>query len=149
MGLYKSTVTTIPNGVVSVTSTDGTSYSTILNSQSGYVYGLLETYMHTLSVNQLFEPYLYNRYDVNGNIESYTENVLVDPYQIINAKYFKPLKDNVIFDGRTSMAFTILPNEIINMNIYVLQIANADMVSPTHFYNDDFFNVLNEYNREI
>lgn len=149
MGSYKSVITTIPNGVVSVTSTDGTSYNTILNSQSGYVYGLLETYIHTLNVDQLFQPYLYNRYDVNGNIESYTENVLIDPYQIINARVYKPLKDNVYFDGRTSMAFTILPNEIINLLIYVLQIANADMVTPTHFYNDDFFNVLNDYNQEL
>ena len=149
MGLYKPTITTIPNGVVSVISTVGTAYNTILNSQSGYVYGLLESYIHTLSVEQLFQPYLYNRYDVNGNLESYTENVLIDPYQIINARTFKPLKDNVVFDGRTSMAFTILPNEIINLVIYVLQIANADYVTPTHFYNEDFFNVLNEYNREI
>jgi hypothetical protein len=149
MGSYKSVITTIPSGVVSVTSTDGTSYNTILNSQSGYVYGLLETYIHTLNVDQLFQPYLYNRYDVNGNIESYTENVLIDPYQIINARVYKPLKDNVYFDGRTSMAFTILPNEIINLLIYVLQIANADMVTPTHFYNDDFFNVLNDYNQEL
>jgi hypothetical protein len=149
MGSYKSVITTIPSGVVSVTSTDGTSYNTILNSQSGYVYGLLKTYIHTLNVDQLFQPYLYNRYDVNGNIESYTENVLIDPYQIINARVYKPLKDNVYFDGRTSMAFTILPNEIINLLIYVLQIANADMVTPTHFYNDDFFNVLNDYNQEL
>jgi len=149
MGLYKSTVTIIPNGVVSVISTDGTGYNTILNSQSGYVYGLEETYINTSSVDQLFQPYLYNRYDVNGNIESYTENVLIDPYQIINARIFQPIKDNVIFDGRTSMAFTILPNEIIYLVIYVLQIANADFVTPTHFYNDDFFNVLNDYNREI
>jgi hypothetical protein len=149
MGLYKSTVTIIPNGVVSVISTDGTGYNTILNSQSGYVYGLEETYINTQSVDQLFQPYLYNRYDVNGNIESYTENVLIDPYQIINARIFQPIKDNVVFDGRTSMAFTILPNEIIYLVIYVLQIANADFVTPTHFYNDDFFNVLNDYNREI
>jgi hypothetical protein len=149
MGSYKSVITTIPSGVVSVTSTDGTPYNTIINSQSGYVYGLIETYIHTLNVDQLFQPYLYNRYDVNGNIESYTENVLIDPYQIINARKYKALKDNVFFDGRTSMAFTILPNEIINLVIYVLQIANADMVTPTHFYNDDFFNVLNDYNQEL
>jgi hypothetical protein len=149
MGLYRGTLTIIPNGVVSVTSTVGLSYNTILNSQSGYVYGLIKTYLHTLSVDQLFEPYLYNRYDVNGNIESYTENVLIDPYQIINARTFKPIKNNVIFDGRTSMAFSILPNEIINMVIYANQIANANFVTPTHFFQDDFFNVLNDYNREL
>jgi hypothetical protein len=149
MATYKSVITIIPSGVVSVISADGTSYNTILNSQSGYVYGLLETYINTSSVEQLFEPYLYNRYDVNGNIQSYTENVLIDPYQIITASLFKPLKDNVIFDGRTSMAFTILPNQIIHLVFYVLQIANADMVTPTHFYNEDFFNVLNDYNQEL
>jgi hypothetical protein len=149
MGLYRSTSTIIPTGVVSVTSTVGTSYNTILNSQSGYVYGLIKTYLHTLSVDQLFEPYLYNRYDVNGNIESYTENVLIDPYQIINARTYKPIKNNVIFDGRTSIAFNILPNEIINMVIYAIQIANTNFVTPTRFFKDDFFNVLNDYNQEL
>jgi hypothetical protein len=149
MGSYKSTITIIPDGVVSITSTIGTSYNTILNSQSGYVYGLIKTYLHTISIDQLFEPYLYNRYDVNGNIESYTENVLIDPYQVINARTFKPIKDNVIFDGRTSIAFSILPNEIINMVIYAVEIANSNFVTPTHFFKDDFFNVLNDYNQEL
>jgi len=149
MGLYKSTLTVIPNGVVSVTSTDATKYSTILNSQSGYTYGLLETYINTQTTDQLFQPYQYNRYDVNGNLEAFVENVLIDPYQFVSAVKFKPLKDNVIFDGRTSMAFSILPNEIIQMVLYVVQIANADFVSPTHFFNDDFFNILNDYNKEL
>jgi hypothetical protein len=149
MGLYKSTLTTIPNGVVSVTSTDATTYSSIVNSQSGYVYGVIKTYINVSTLEQLFQPYQFNRYDVNGNIESYTDNVLIDPYQYITAVFFEPIKKNVVFDGRTSMAFSILPNEVIQMVIYVEQKANADYVSPTHFFKDDFFNVLNDYNKEL
>ena len=149
MGLYTPTITLIPDGVVSVTSTDATRYSSIVNSQSGYSYEVIKTYINTSSTNQLFQPYQYNHYDVNGNIEAFIENVLIDPYQYVNAVEFKPLKSNVVLDGRTSIAFKILPNEIINMVIYVLQIGNSDFVTPTHFFTDDFFNILNDYNREI
>jgi hypothetical protein len=149
MGLYKPTLTIIPSGVVSVTSTDATRYSSIINSQSGFSYGLLETYINTKTTNQLFQPYQYNRYDVNGNLEAYTENVLIDPYQLVSAVKFKPLKDNVVFDGRTSMAFSILPNEIINMVLFVEQISNADFVTPTRFFNGDFFNIFDDYNKEL
>ena len=149
MGLYKPTITLIPNGVVSVTSTDATRYSSIVNSQSGYCYKVLKTYINTSTTNQLFQPYQYNHYDVNGNIEAFIENVLIDPYQYVSAVIFKPLKENVVLDGRTSIAFTILPNEIINMVIYVEELSNSNLVTPTHFFKDDFFNILNDYNREI
>jgi len=149
MGIYNPTITIIPNGVVSVISTDATRYSTIVKSQSGFSYKINKTYINTTNINQLFQPYQYNRYDVNGNIEAFTENVLIDPYQLISARFFKPLKDNVILDGRTGMGFSILPNEIIQMVIYTTEIANAQFVTPTHFFQDDFFNILNDYNREI
>ena len=148
MGSYKSTITTFTDGVVTVSSNLGTSYNTILNSQSGHVYGVIETYINT-SLNQLFQPYQYSRYDVNGNIEAYYENTVVDPYQYINAIFFKPLKDNVYLDGRTNFSFTILPNETVNIVIQVEEIAISDMITPTKFFNDDFFNILNDYNREI
>jgi hypothetical protein len=149
MGIYTPTISIITNGVVSVISTDATRYSTIVNSQSGFSYKINKTYINTSDVNQLFQPYQYNRYDVNGNIEAFTENVLIDPYQFISAMFFKPIKDNVVLDGRTGMAFSILPNETIQMVIYTTQIANADFVTPTHFFNEDFFNILNDYNREL
>jgi hypothetical protein len=149
MGLYTPTITLIPSGVVSVTSTDATRYSSIVNSQSGYSYGVIKTYINTSTTNQLFQPYQYNHYDVNGNVEAFIENVLIDPYQSVNAVVFEPLKSNVVLDGRTSIAFKILPNEIINMVIYVVEVGNTSFISPTHFFTDDFFNILNDYNREI
>jgi hypothetical protein len=147
MGLYTPTITFIPSGVVSVTSTN-IQYGTIVNSQSGYAYKINKTYINTSTLNQLFQSYSFSHYDVNGNIEGYVENVMIDPYQTINAKFFEPLK-NVILDGQTGMTFSILPNEIINLVFYVTQIANADFISPTKFYQDDFFNVLNDYNKEL
>jgi len=149
MGIYTPTISIITDGVVSVISIDATRYSSIVNSQSGFSYKINKTYINTSDVNQLFQPYQYNRYDVNGNIEAFTENVLIDPYQIISAMFFKPIKDNVVLDGRTGMAFSILANQTIQMVIYTTQIANADFVTPTHFFNEDFFNILNDYNQEL
>ena len=118
MGIYTPTISIIPDGVVSVISTDATRYSSIVNSQSGFSYKINKTYLNTTNVNQLFQPYQYNRYDVNGNIDAFTENVLIDPYQYISSMFFKPIKDNVILDGRTGMAFSILANQTIQMVIY-------------------------------
>jgi len=149
MGVYSPTINIYSTGVVSVVSTDDTRYSIIVNSQSGYSYKINKTYLNTSTLEQLFEPYLYNHYDVNGNIDSFTQNVLIDPYQIITASFFEPLKPNVILDGRTGLVFSILPNQVIQMVIFATQVANADFVSPTHFFQDDFFNVLDDYNREL
>ena len=58
-------------------------------------------------------------------------------------------KPNVILDGRTGLGFSILPNEVIQMIIFTTQIANADFISPTRFFQDDFFNILDDYNKEL
>jgi len=149
MGIYNPTISILPTGVVSVISTDDTRYTTIVNSQSGYSYKINKTYINTTSLEQLFQPYQYNHYDSNGNIDSFTQNVLIDPYQTITASFFEPLKPNVILDGRTGLGFSILPNEVIQMIIFTTQIANVDFISPTRFFQDDFFNILDDYNKEL
>jgi hypothetical protein len=149
MGVYSPTINIYSTGVVSVISTDDTKYNTIVNSQSGYSYKINKTYINTSSLEQLFQPYQYNHYDVNGNIKAFTQNVLIDPYQVITASYYEPLEDNVVLDGRTGLGFSILPNEVIQMVIFTTQIANKDFVTPTHFFQDEFFNVLDDYNKEL
>lgn len=147
------TTTTFVNNVVSVISTDSTRYPTILNSMGSFIYGITELYLKANDNPQILESYRFNRYDVNGTLQSFYEVPLIDPYQYQSSLFAKLQRDNVFLDGRTTLNFTILPNETLYMILYTNQIANRDFVPATDFYNDDFFNkqynVLNDYQETI
>jgi hypothetical protein len=89
MGAVSSTRTTYPNNVVSVTSTDSTSYPTLLNSMGSFVYGIRELYLKADDNSQILQTYKFNRYDVNGTLQSFYEVPLIDPYQYQSSLFFK------------------------------------------------------------
>jgi len=143
------TLTTYVNNVVSVISTDSTRYPTILNSMGSFIYGITELYLKANNNSQILESYRFNRYDVNGMLQTFFEIPTIDPYQYQSSLFAKIQRENVYLDGRTSLNFNILPNETLYMILYTNQIANRDFVPATDFFNDDFFNkqynVLNDY----
>lgn len=149
MATYTPTITTYGDGVVSVISTDGTSYQTLLNSMGSFVYGVSEMYIKANSNEQVLESFKFNRYNVNGNLESFVDAPTIDPYQYQSSIFLEMKRDNVVLDGRTSLNFTILPNESVSMILYTEQMANRDCVQPTGFFCDDFFtsqlNISNDY----
>ena len=149
MGAVSATKTSYPNSVVSVTSTDSTSYPTLLNSMGSFVYGIRELYLKADDNSQILQSYKFNRYDVNGTLQSFYEVPLIDPYQYQSSIFAKIQKNDVYLDGRTNLNFSILPNETLYMILYTNQIANRDFVPATDFFNDEFFNrqynVLNGY----
>jgi len=149
MPIYIPTVTTFVNGVVTVTSTDATPYNTIIQSMGSFYYGVGEIYLKANSNSQILQSYQFNKYNVNGNLESYVQVPAIDPYQFQSSLFVKLIKNDVILDGRTNLDFTILPNEIIYMILYTKQIANRDLVSETNFFNNDFFNLFDDYREEI
>lgn len=149
MAVYTPTITTYGDGVVSVFSADSTSYQTIINSMGSFVYGVSEMYVKANANDQVLQPFVFNRYNVNGNLESFVDAPAIDPYQY-QASIFLDLKgDNVVLDGRTNLNFTILPNESVSMILYTEQMSNRDCVQPTGFFCDDFFisqlNIKNDY----
>jgi hypothetical protein len=149
MPIFIPTITTYVAGVVTVTSTDATPYSTIINSMGSFVYGITELYLKANSNSQILQSYQFNRYDVNGTLESYVDIPAIDPYQYQSSLFLKLARENVILDGRTNLDFVLLPSETLYMIIYTLQLANRDLVPVTDFFNNDFFNLLNEYKDEI
>ena len=149
MPIYIPTVTTFVNGVVTVTSTDATPYSNIIQSMGSFIYEVGELYLKANSNNQILQSYQFNKYNVNGNLESYVQVPAIDPYQFQSSLFVKLDRNDVILDGRTNLDFTILPNEIIYMILYTKQIANRDLVPRTNFFNNDFFNLFNDYKEEI
>lgn len=152
MPSYISTVTTFPNKVVSVVSTDSTPYPVLLQSFGSFVFGVKRVYMKTNTIDQIVENLQFVKYDVDGNIESYVDGAEVDPYQYQNSVNFE-LVNNVYLNGRVSMNFSILPNENVYLILYVDQIALRDFVPQTDIFDNDFFNsqynILHEYKQEI
>jgi hypothetical protein len=140
MGTVVATTTTYTNGVISVVSTDGTSYESILNSMGSFVYGVDGIYMKANSNSQILNGFKVEQYDVNGYIKSFEQKPTVDPYQYQKSVFFKMSKDNVVLNGQTTFDINVLPNESIYMSIYVNQLALRDYVSATSFFDNDFFN---------
>jgi len=149
MPSYFPTITSYVNGVVTVTSTDTTPYSSIIQSMGSYIYGIREMYLKANSNNQILQSYQFNRYDVNGTLESYVDIPAIDPYQFQSSLFLKLTKNNVFFDGRTSLNFNLLPNETLYIVFYTSQLANRDLAPRTNFLNNDFFNLFNDYKDEI
>jgi hypothetical protein len=149
MPIFIPTVTTYVNGVVTVISTDATPYSTIIQSMGSFVYGVSEMYLKANSNNQILQSYQFNRYDVNGTLESYVDVPTIDPYQFQTSLFLKLAKDNVVLDGRTNLDFTLQPSESLYIIFYTSQLANRDLVPRTNFFNNDFFNLFNDYKDEI
>ena len=149
MPLYIPTITTYTNGVVTVSSNDATPYSSIINSMGSFVYGINEMYFKSNSNSQILQSYQFNRYDVNGTLESYVDVPTIDPYQFQSSLFLKLSKDNVFLDGRTNLDFTLLPSETLYLIFYTLQLANRDLIPRTNFFNNDFFNLFNDYKDNI
>ena len=149
MPIYIPTVTTFVNGVVTVTSNDATPYSSIIQSMGSFIYGIREMYLKANSNNQILETYQFSRYDVNGTLESYVDVPTIDPYQFQSSLFLKLAKDNVILDGRTDLNFILQPSETLYIILYTSQLANRDLIPRPNFFNNDFFNLFNDYKDEI
>lgn len=149
MPIYIPTVTTYVNGVVTVSSNDGTPYNSIINSMGSFVYGINEMYLKSNANSQILQSYQFNKYDVNGMLESFVDVPTIDPYQYQSSLFLKLAKDNVILDGRTNLNFNLLPTETLYIIFYTSQLANRDLIPRTNFFNNDFFNLFNDYKEEI
>ena len=139
-GIYSSTATAYPDGVVTVASTDNTSYSQIINSMGSFVYGVSKMYINANDGSQLLKPIAFTQYDVNGVIQQYSQVVTVDPYQFQNSSFFDLSKKNIALNGRNSLTFDVLPTENVSVIFYTEEISNRNLVNPTNFFKDDFFN---------
>lgn len=144
MPTYIPTVTTFANGVASVSSTDGTSYESILNSMGSFVYGVDSVYLKANSNSQILNGFKVEQYDVKGYIKSFEQKPTIDPYQYQNSVFFKLTKENIVLNGQTTFYINILPNEVIYMIVYVEQLSLRDYVSAGNIFDNDFFKNFND-----
>lgn len=139
MGIVVATITNYPNGAISVISTDGTSYESILNSMGSFVYGVNEVYMKANSNSQILKGFKVEQYDVNGYIKSFEQKPTIDPYQYQKSVFFKMTKENVVLNGQTTFDLSMLPNEVVFMSIYVNELTLRDYLSGNSAFDNDFF----------
>jgi hypothetical protein len=144
MGTVVATTTTYTNGVISVVSTDGTSYESILNSMGSFVYGVNNVYMKANSNTQILNGFKVEQYDVKGYIKSFEQKPTIDPYQYQKSVFFKMAKDNVVLNGQTTFDINVLPSEVIYMNIYITELALRDYLSGNSAFDNDFFKNFND-----
>jgi hypothetical protein len=146
MAIYAPIITNYPNNVVTVSSTDSTSYNTIINSMGSFVYGVSKMYVKANQETQLLQPFSFTQFDVHGVIEQYSQITTIDPYQYQNSSTFDLSKKNVVLNGRNNVGLSVLPNESIYLIFYTNEISNRKLVNPTNFFKNDFFE---DYAEEI
>lgn len=145
MPTYLPTVITFQNSIVTVSSTDGTSYDSIIQSMGSFVYEVTGVYLKTNNQEQILEGFSVYNYNVNGNIQNYVEKPTIDPYQYQNSKFFSMEGKGVVLNGQTTFDINVLPNETIYMITYVNQLSVRDYLSGKTAFDIDFFkNFTNE-----
>ena len=117
-GTYTPTTLSLPNGAVSVTSTDSTPYSQIQQSMGSIIYGVNTIYMFSNNSNQITQGLTFKKYDVNGNLSRNYDIPLISPYQYQNAVFYQPNDKKLAFDGQTRLNLKVLPSNQIDFVFY-------------------------------
>jgi len=144
-GIYTPTTTFYPNGVFTISSNDATPYFVIQNSMGSFLYGIYYIYLQSNSPEQLLQGLNFRTYDVNGDIKSFINTTVIDPYQYQNSLFVKPISDKIVLNGRTSINFNLLPSETINFVYYVNQLANSYLLKEPSLFDDYFFKQQYDY----
>ena len=144
-GIYTPTTTFYPNGVYTISSNDATPYFVIQNSMGSFLYQIFYIYLQGNSPEQVLQPISFRTYDVNGEIKSFINVTTIDPYQYQNSLFVKPISDDIVLNGRTSINFNLLPSETTNFVFYVNQTANSYLLKEPSFFDDYFFKQQYDY----
>jgi hypothetical protein len=114
-------VTVADSGVPPVT------YAQLKQSLGSYVYKVDGFYMFSDVFNQLIGAIKYQQYIANGNQDISSIVTTVDPYQDANAinVNLKDFGTDIILDGNSSLASTVLPNNYIQLSIFTRRITNS------------------------
>jgi hypothetical protein len=145
MGVHLPTTTFYPNGIYTISSNDSTPYFAIQNSMGSYLYGIFYIYMQSNTQQQLLQGLSFRSYDSNGDIRRFINTTTIDPYQYQNSLFVKPINKDIVLNGRTSINFNLLPNEIINFVFYCNQLANSYLLEEPSLFDDYFFKQQYDY----
>lgn len=125
MGAFSPSLATGISPVISVTSSSisvtgvGITYQQFLASLGTYNYGTEFIYMSASNYQQITQAIQYFHFDSNGNqVQAYLPFV-TDPYQFQPSIYYETEKDEIVFDGFSSLTFSLIANSIVYLKFYV------------------------------
>lgn len=146
-GIYFATTQTFPNGVVTVSSLDATSYNSLINSMGSWVYKINTIYLKANQLTQFTNPILFNEYDVNGTRQSFFQIMPVDPYQFQTSLNFNLTMDDVVLNGRTTLSMTVNPNETLFLVVRTKALTNRMYLQGKDTFFNDF--IFGNYAEEL
>lgn len=123
------------------TQESGVTYNQLLASLGSMVYGAEMIYIYGTSNQQIAQPFYYQHTDVNGNADKTYLPFTIDPNQSQTSLYYETNKDEVVFDGLSSLTFDLLPNSTVYLKFYTEVKANRDFLDL--HYNNLFVEVEN------
>jgi hypothetical protein len=147
MAIYSPTIQTYPNGAVTVSSLDATSYNALINSMGSWVYKINTIYLKANQLTQFTNPLSFSEFDVNGNRQSFFQITPVDPYQFQTALNFDLVKDDVILNGRTTLSMTLNPNETLFIVTRTKAMTNRMYLQGKDTFFNDF--IFGNYAEEL
>jgi hypothetical protein len=104
-----------------------------------FQYGVEGIYLQANTVQQLFKGITFRSYDANGDINIFLNTTVISPYQYQNSIFLKPIRNDIVLDGRTSIILDALPSENINFVFYTKEQSNNIFLKETKFFDSYFF----------
>jgi hypothetical protein len=139
MPTVSPTISTAAPLITITTQEGGVTYDQILASLGSMVYGAELIYIYGATNQQIAQPFYYVHTDVNGNADEKYLPFAIDPYQDQPSLYYESNKTEVVFDGKSSLTFDLLPNSTVYLKFYTEVKANRDMLDLR--YNNLFVEV--------
>jgi hypothetical protein len=125
MPIVSPTISTVNVAALSVTcpldfDTGSTpvSYNQIVASMPSANYMAHFFYVASPSCAQVGQVYSYTQVDTFGNQVNNALPFIIEPYQKQCAAYFYPDEGSVIFNGDSSLNFTVLPSDSLYLKMY-------------------------------
>lgn len=132
MGVYSPNIFNNSTSFLEVSSSN-VDYEEIKQSFASNAYLIHKIYIASpLNINQIIETYLYQHFDSNGN--QIYDNIIfpIDPYQR-QASTFEDMNGTpVIFDGRSSLAFSVLPLVAFKMTFFYKRVNTSSFLNRYH-----------------
>lgn len=118
MASVTPTITTQAPLVTIDTQESGVTYDQILASLGTMVYGTELIYIYGASNQQIAQPFYYTHTDVNGNADQKYLPFSIDPNQSQTSLYYETNKNEIVFDGLSSLNFNLLPSSTVYLKFY-------------------------------
>lgn len=141
MPTYAPTITTNSTSFLEVSSSN-VSYEEIKNSFANNAYGIKEMYLLTETFMQMQQSYGFQKFDSNGDQGVETLIFPPDPYQKQKAIYKPSNKEEIFFNGRSSLSFDVMPYQQMKFTFYYDRVNTSDYLNENGINN---FELIQEW----